>query len=104
MSIGRLYESLILGGISVTILTMCFLLVFAGIRFTIMWCRQHPLRKPPCQHELIVCDYKWICDNYDMKDLYYVACTKCNDTNWVEESYLKGMYDLGLYKGRDNND
>ncbi|AGE60767.1 hypothetical protein I907_gp03 [Bacillus phage Eoghan] len=99
MGAGRFYEALILGGISLLVLVLCFLLIFAGIRYTIIWCRQHPLRKPPCQHNLVVCDYKEEYDcEFDNRKRFYVACTKCGKTNWVEKSYLKGMSSLGLYK------
>ncbi|AMR60113.1 hypothetical protein LEO2_3 [Bacillus phage Leo2] len=102
MTAGRFYEALVLGAISVVVLVLCILLVFSGIRFTILWCRQHPLRKPPCQHDLIVCDYRRAYDDdYRVNEQYRAACKKCGVTNWVEASYLNGMADLGLYKRRE---
>lgn len=104
MNAGRTYEALILGAISLVILVLCFLLVFVGIRFAILWCRQYPLRKPPCQHDLMVCDYRRGYEpNFAVSHEYLAACKKCGITNWVEASYLNEMTDLGLYKKEDNH-
>lgn len=102
----QIVESLDLIGASilgVTVIVFCLCCIVVFIVGTFRFSRS--MRKPPCQHNLVVCDYKETYDDgYDINKHYYVACTKCGTTNWVEERYLKGMSALGLYKEGERYD
>lgn len=84
----------------VIIFCVCASVVF--IFSTFRWLKSN--KKPPCQHDLMVCDYRRTYDDsYNVNEQYLAACKKCGITNWVEPSYLNEMTDLGLYKKEGNH-
>ncbi|AGY48166.1 hypothetical protein Riggi_4 [Bacillus phage Riggi] len=78
------------------VITFCICASVAFVVSTIRWIRKG--KKPPCQHNLMVCDYKKIYDDdFTVGHQYLAACKKCGKTNWVSANYLNEMSQLGLY-------
>ncbi|QKN88191.1 hypothetical protein Novomoskovsk_3 [Bacillus phage Novomoskovsk] len=78
------------------IFTLCLCTSLVFIVGTARWIRSS--KKPPCQHDLMVCDYKRTYDDdFIVGHQYLAACKKCGKTNWVSANYLNEMSNLGLY-------